>query len=680
MGIRSCLTLAVLAAVLWPGGAAAAQPTSLVLITLDTTRADHLGCYGGTAATPVLDGLAARGVRFARCDTAAPVTLPSHATILTGLLPPRHGVRDNGTFRLAQSFETVAERLRAAGWDTGAVVGAVVLARQFGLAQGFRRYDDALGGREERPGEEVTDAALAVLGGLRAPFFLWVHYYDPHEPYEPPPELVRGDGPGARYDGELAATDRALGRLLRALPPGCTVMVVGDHGEMLGDHGEATHGVLLERGARRVPLIAAGPGVARGRVVTELVATVDVAPTLLELAGNAARGLDGRSLVSALAGGRLPGAATTYCESLLPLYAYRWHPLRALSDGRWLFVDGPAVRLYDLRRDPGETRNVAAAHPGVVRRWARRLAALRRRWNDLETPAQQAVDEETRRQLASLGYLGGSGPGRGGPLLDPYSSVWIVQALLRAGHAVEAGRCGEAEPVLARILAANRDNVPALNMAGICRMGESDYEGALALFQRAEGVNPLSGIAHANAAGCLLKLGRIREAERSYRAALAVAPALPQAVVNLAHLLRTQGRSREALEVIGNAFTAGPPHPRVLLERGLIRAESGSAAEALADFRRGLELAPENPDLLENAAKAAYALGRLDEAVSLYLRLATVRPRDPGPWKTVGAIRLHRLHDRLGAMEAFRHALTLERDPGERHKLTDLLHTLDKPR
>ncbi len=169
MGIRRGLTLAVLAAVLWPGGAAAAQPTSLALITLDTTRADHLGRYGGPAATPVLDDLAARGVRFARCDTAAPVTLPSHATILTGLLPPRHGVRDNGTFRLAQSFETVAERLRAAGWDTGAVVGAVVLAGQFGLAQGFRRYDDALGGREERPGEEVTDAAgcLLKLGRIR---------------------------------------------------------------------------------------------------------------------------------------------------------------------------------------------------------------------------------------------------------------------------------------------------------------------------------------------------------------------------------------------------------------------------------------------------------------------------------------------------------------------------------
>ncbi len=675
MGIRALSRLVLAALLLWPAGAGGTEPISLVLITLDTTRADHLGCYGGPAATPALDALAARGVRFARCDTAVPVTLPSHATLLTGLLPPRHGVRDNGTFRLSPEHPTVAERLSRAGWDTAAVVASVVLARQFGLARGFRIYDDGLGGREERPGEEVTDAALALLPGLGRPFFLWVHYYDPHEPYRPPAELCAGHGPTARYDGELAAMDRAVGRLLAGLPSTCIVLAVGDHGEMLGDHGEATHGVLLERGARRVPLMAAGPGVARGRVAPELVATADVAPTLLALAGIPADGLDGRSLLPALRGGRL-ARTTTYCESLLPLYAYRWYPLRALSDGRWLYVDAPEPRLYDLRRDPAETRNLAHAHPGVVRRWARRLASLRRRWNDMEAPAEQAVDEETRRSLASLGYLGGSGAGSGGTLLDPYRSVWIVRALLGAGHAVEAGRCAEAEPALARILAANRDNVPALNMAGICRMGAGDLEGALGLFRRAEAVNPLSAIAHADAAGCLLRLGRLREAERAYRAALAVAPAMPQAVVNLAHLLRTRGRRREALEVIQAGLEAGPPHPRVLLERGLIRAESGRVEEALADFRRGLELDPGDQDLLENAARACYELGRFRRAVELYLRLAAGRPRDPGPWKTVGAIRLHRLGDREGALRAFRRALGLERDPGERRKLEALIRDL----
>ncbi len=663
---------------LLPAGSGAAERRNVVLISLDTTRADHLGCYGGSAATPALDSLAARGVRFARCDTAVPVTLPSHATILTGLLPPRHRVRDNGTFRLDDRYTTVAESFAAAGWDTAAAVAAVVLDRRYGLAQGFRLYDDRLGERESRRGEAVTDAALAMLPRLRRPFFLWVHYYDPHEPYDPPSDLVQGTGRTARYDGELAAMDRAVGRLLRALPPGTIVVAVGDHGEMLGDHGEATHGVLLEHGARRVPLLVAGPGVSAGRVVEPLVATVDVAPTLLALAGLAvAKDLDGRSLLPAIRGSRT-GSELTYCESLLGFYAYRWRPLAALSDGRWLFVDASPPRLYDLRHDPDETRNVAARHEGAVRRWSRKLAELRRQWGEGDAPTPGHVDEAMRRKLASLGYLGGSGTAATGPLLDPYSSVWIVEALLGAGHDVQAGRCGAAKPVLARILRVNRDNVPALNMAGICRMEEGDFDGALALFRRAERVNPLSAIAHADAGGCLLRLGRRDEAEAAYRAALAVDPALPQAAVNLAHLLREKGRTADALAVLDRALEAGSPHPRLLLERGLIRGESGNPAAAYQDLRRGLDLAPDDPDLLENTARAAYELGRFREAVALYRRLAAVRPRDPGPWKTIGAIRLHRLGDARGALEAFRHALKLERSPADRKELEALVQDLSR--
>ncbi|HEX6862477.1 MAG TPA: sulfatase, partial [Thermoanaerobaculia bacterium] len=237
---------------------AGAPARNLVLITLDTTRADHLGAWGWPhARTPNLDALAARGTRFARCDTAAPITLPSHATILSGLYPPRHGVRDNGTFVLSPKVETVAERLAARGYDTAAVVSAVVLARRHGLDQGFRLYDDDLeagyaAGTEvaERTAEATTAAALAAAEKLRAPFFLWVHYFDPHDEYRPPSRFADGaKGPHRLYDGEIAYMDEQIGKLLAGLPRDVAVAVVGDHGEMLGEHGEEHHGLLLHHGA-----------------------------------------------------------------------------------------------------------------------------------------------------------------------------------------------------------------------------------------------------------------------------------------------------------------------------------------------------------------------------------------------------------------------------------------------
>ncbi|HEY0781750.1 MAG TPA: sulfatase, partial [Thermoanaerobaculia bacterium] len=228
---------------------AARQQRSLLLLTLDTTRADHLGAWGWKYAhTPNLDALARRGTRFVRCDTAAPITLPSHSTILTGYFPPRHGVRDNGTFVLPEKVTTLAQRLAARGYDTGAVVSAVVLARRHGLGRGFRLYDDDLGigyaaGTEvsERQAEATTAAAQAALKTLRAPFFLWVHYYDPHEEYRPPTRFAdQAQGPNRLYDGEIAYMDDQIGALLAHLPKDIDVAVVGDHGEMLGEHGETS--------------------------------------------------------------------------------------------------------------------------------------------------------------------------------------------------------------------------------------------------------------------------------------------------------------------------------------------------------------------------------------------------------------------------------------------------------
>lgn len=683
--------------------AAAEQPPNLLLITLDTTRADHLGAWGWRhAKTPHLDALAARGTRFARCDTAAPITLPSHATILSGLFPPRHGVRDNGTFVLAGKVETVAERLAAQGYDAAAVVSAVVLARRHGLDQGFRAYDDDLGAGyaadtevSERQAEATTGAALAALGRLRPPFFLWVHYFDPHEEYRPPTRFAdAASGPHRLYDGEIAAMDAEIGRLLARLPAATAVVVVGDHGEMLGEQGELSHGLLLARAARRVPLLLAGPGIPAGKVSDCLVRTADVAPTLLGLAGVPAtpafdgKALDGESLLPVPLGGGCD--RQSYTESFLPFFAYRWYPLRALSDGRSLYLQAPRPSLFQLGSGPEEDHDVAAAQPALARQWADRLQRLLAGMGEaVETTVQpeNVLTAEQRRQLEGLGYLGaslgGSAAGAGAAsaavsndLPDPRRMTQVARDLHEAARKVQEGRFQEALPALSAIVKQDPHNFPALSLAGLCLKETGKLETALTLLRRASRENPLSAVPVANLAGVLKDLGRREEAEREYRHALALDPSQPAAASNLARLLRERGARQEALAVLDGALAAGAHSPEIHLERGVALAEAGRMAEALGSFRESARRNPTDAVALENAARAAYQLERFHEAAQLYEGLLRLAPSRLDAWKTLGAIYLYSLDDRPAALTSFRRALALETDAGEKAKLLEVIGKL----
>ncbi len=661
---------------------------NLVLITLDTTRADHLGAWGWPHAhTPNLDALAARGTRFARCDTAAPITLVSHSTLMTGLFPPRHGVRDNGTFVLPAKIETVAERLAAGGYDTAAVVSAVVLARRQGLDQGFRIYDDDMGSGyaegtmvSERQAEKTTAAALAALGNLKPPFFLWVHYFDPHEEYRPPTRFAdAATGPNRLYDGEIAYMDEQIGELLKKLPAGTDVLAVGDHGEMLGEHGELTHGLLLYQGVRRVPLILAGPGIPAGKVQSSLVRTADVTPTLLTLAGLAVpKGLDGKSLLP------LPGPADlrqSYSESFLPFFAYKWYPLRSLSTERFLYMQGPKGSLYDLASKGGEGVDLAPGQPAPARHWESDMKSfLRAEGETLEADVrpENLLTEEQRRQLASLGYAGGGGGGKvTGSLPDPRQMTDIAQALHKAAAEVQQGHCATILPELQKIVQKDAHNFPALDLAGFCLKETGRTESALNLFERAARENELSPVPVANAAGALLALGRKQEAEREYRHALTLDPTQPEAAANLAKLLRERGDKAGAAAVLDIALKGGAHSFDVFLERGLARAESGNLSGALADFREAAHRDPRNPVPLENAARAAYQLHQVRVSAQLYEELLRLAPGRLDLWKTLGAIYYYELGEKKEALHAFRQALLLERDAVEKGKLEALVRELE---
>jgi arylsulfatase A-like enzyme/Flp pilus assembly protein TadD len=625
------------------GRESAPRNPNLLLITLDTVRADRLGSYGYAAAeTPWLDRLAGEGLRFSRASSPAPLTLPAHASLLSGLLPPHHGLRNNGAGSFPEGTATLATLLAGGGYRTGAFVGAFVLDRRFGLERGFEVYDDeverppgaAVALEAERPGRQVVDRALAWLGREDPrPFFLWVHLYDAHAPYEPPPEQ-RARHPGRPYDGEIAAVDEAVGRLLEALDRrglgGSTVVAVAaDHGEGLGEHGEATHGLLLYEPTLHVPLLLRAPGV-RPRVVETPVSLVDLAPTLAGLLGRTfpsppEKTLDGRDLSAALREGSEPAPADLYAETRYPAL-FGWSPLAALRRRDLKYIAGPDPELYDLRRDPGETANLAGGNAGQVPGFADRLADVEA--GAAALPKAPAPDAETRARLSSLGYAaGGEAPpaaGRPGGAPDPKAMVQLFQRYERAASRLSGGESGEALAELEDLVAADPAN-PV-------------FRGKLAQAWR--------------------ERGETGKAIPLYRRAAGDAPEDPEAWYNLGSALHEAGLPAEARAAIERALRLDGSRPEAFNTLGIVLLAEGDAEGAHRAFERALALDPRNAHALNNLGNVLRALGRLDEAEGAYRRSAALAPRYAEPWNGLGTLQVDR--DRpSAALPLFERALEL---------------------
>ncbi|HYH44400.1 MAG TPA: sulfatase-like hydrolase/transferase [Thermoanaerobaculia bacterium] len=590
------------AATLLPAAAPGAPPPSLLLLTLDTTRADALGCYGAARPTPALDALAARGVRFARALTASPLTLPAHASLLTGLDPPAHGVHDNGAAVLPADLPTLATALQGRGYATAAFVSSRVLDRRFGLGRGFSVYDDRMAaeqigeyGYPERDARQVTAAALGWLGRRPAgkPAFLWVHFYDPHAPYEAP-GTVAGRGPStarAAYDAEVAFMDREIGRLLAALPSGerWLVAAVGDHGEGLGEHGERGHGLFLYRASLEVPLLLAGPGVPAGRVVGETVATRRLAPTLLRLLGAPASKSWGTPLP-----GFGPAAAkpeTVYSETYLPATAYGWSALTALSDARWRLIAAPKPELYDYVADPAERRNRISESRQEARRLRDELV-VRAKTGRRETP-RAAEDGELAAALRSLGYMSGASGGvRSGGGIDPKDGVAMLGELDRAKQLLRTGRAREAAGLLADLVRRSPGNVPFLTQLGAAQLQSGQGEAALATYRKAAEANPGLDLLHVNLAEALRALGRREEARKEYELALKLNPRSAGAWLRLAEIAEAGGQEGEARRVLRRAVAAGTESASVLTRLAVLEAAAGDRGAAERAARQATEVAP----------------------------------------------------------------------------------------
>ena len=423
----------------------AGRDLNLLVVTLDTTRADAIGTYGGRAVTPTLDQLASTGVAFEQTSTVAPLTLPAHSSLFTALFPPGHQVRANGQVALASKFVTLAEHLNASGFQTGAFVSSFVLDDMWGLNQGFDVYRDPdfQPGRIDRetlrsPAGRIVDAALGWLHEVDSrPFFAWLHFYDAHAPARPPSEFASPNGQDA-YLGAIGFIDFQLSRVINFLDErgrldNTVVVVVGDHGESLGEHGEATHGLFVYESVMHVPLIIRAPFAnMRGRRVGDTVRIVDVMPTVLDLLGHhSAPGTDGQTLVPLMSGAVRELGLEAYSESRYGFDRFGWSPLAALRHGRFKLILAPRPELYDLASDPREMSNLYGERAGLATKLARRLQEIERVAGVQRAADVPAIDSDTRARLAALGYANASSSGSpvdpAAPLADPKDRIELYQ-------------------------------------------------------------------------------------------------------------------------------------------------------------------------------------------------------------------------------------------------------------
>lgn len=647
---RFAAALAVLSAAssCAPGAPTSAGIRNVLLVTLDTTRADRLGCYGHKdALTPRLDGLARNGVRFLRAYTPSPLTFPSHCSVMTGTLPVYHQARNNGTYYLEAGIPTLAEAFRSAGYRTSGFVSSFVLDSRFGLDRGFERYDDELKAgeilknyRSERNAREAVDAFLPWLAeNAGGKFFAWLHFYDPHLPYDPPAPF-KEKLPKSPYDGEIAFMDSELGRVLDTLKEkgildDTLIVVAGDHGEALGDHREIDHGLFLYEAAVRVPLLFVHEkALPRGKVVPATVRLTDIMPTVLDLAGlPGPKAAQGVSLVPWIEG-RKSVDLTAYLETYYPLENFGWSELTAVTDGKWKLIQAPRPELYDLVGDPREEVDLFPKEASRSRQMMGEMRDIVRGASRAAPSPKRALSAQDQERLRSLGYLGGGRPEASGtgPKADPKDKI-DDYLLYHRGNLMEGeGKLDEALKCYIE-LARREPGVSSYPVsAGFVLMKMDRVGEAIALLEKARDASPASALVLSRLLSFYLKAERWAEAIGAGKA-----------------LLDLQPDDLDALFLSGSAY-----------------AMLGKWDEALDHYEGALGIEPENKLLRQRRAFALAAVGRTEESLAAYRTL-----KDEFPGDHVLDLDIGQIYERTGRLAEARRTL---KEAAERYPGADTYH------
>jgi arylsulfatase A-like enzyme/Flp pilus assembly protein TadD len=657
----SCsLIVSIVAAALFPAVAAAAgAPASkparapkspprpnVILITIDTLRADHVGCYGAQSVkTPTLDGLARDGVVFERAISQVPLTWPSHAVILTGTYPFQNGVQDFTGQPLAPQFRSVAQAFKQAGYATGAVVSAFVLDRSWGLGRGFDFYDDAFSaeafqkkdiGLVDRRAEESVAHALAWLKKTpRQPFFLWLHLYDPHNPYNPP-EPYRTEYKSHLYDGEIAYADHELGRLIAWLKQSklydsSLIVALSDHGESLGEHGEDEHGFFVYNATVHVPLIVKPPAGSniRPNRRREPVETAAVAPSLLQLASvrdSIKRQFQSRGLFAADPANSDPA----YSETLYPFSSFGWSPLHGLENERFHYIDAPQPELYDLEADPGETRNLVAQQPATV---AVLKEKLQQRLAHNPFTRQDAnagnLSPDAQEKLRALGYFGFraavSPEALKQGLADPKDKLGEFNAILKAQDAFQRGDAGQAEALLASVQKQDPKMYVIPFLLGESALRKQDWQHAAEQFQRTLELNPNFDNAMTGMARALAKLGRAGDAKTWLNKALLNNPQNYRAWYELG-TLEAKANPSIALEDWNKALAIQPNFAFLQRDVGMLQFQQKNYAAAVTHLSRASQLGLNEAPLYNFLGIALSQTGQVERAAASYRKALDLDP------------------------------------------------------
>jgi arylsulfatase A-like enzyme/Tfp pilus assembly protein PilF len=636
-----------------PIAAGALKGANVLVVTIDTLRADYVGAYGSTrSVTPTIDRLAREGLRFDTTHTHVPLTLPSHTSILTGTYPFTSGVRDNGSFRFDGKRPTLATQLKAAGYATAAFVGAFVLDARFGLNAGFDLYDDRYGARPvggelsllERPAEQVIAPAIKWVSQhpRNTAWFVWVHLYDPHDPYDPP-EPYRSRYTTDRYSGEIAYADAQLGVLLDSLGRGgqlekTLVVVASDHGESLGEHGERTHGLFAYESTLRVPLVMWAPPTITPGTYIPPARLVDVAPTILDLLGVPSINADGRSLRPYIGHTDMASDPGSYFEAMNANLTKNWAPLTGIVSDGFKLIDLPIPELYDLAADPHELTNLYSRRPAITRALEPRLERIS---SAARAPVAGPVDAETQQRLRSLGYVVAPAVRSRATFTrndDPKTLVSMNQRLDEALDALKAGSIDRSERLLKSLIAERSDFVVAhdrlaflyretgrlpaaiATLEAASRAGFTDAaslatlgwylqeSGALdrsaAVLETAIKMNPAETDAFEKLGVTYTRMGRFAEAERMFQHVLDIAPGSATTYNNLGSLYLTERRDSDAIAAFNRALAIDPKLANAHNGLGVAYWRSGAVDRAVAAWQNALKLRPDLADARDNLERA----------------------------------------------------------------------------
>lgn len=655
---------------------------NILIVTIDTLRADHVGAYGASFAhTPALDRLAAEGLRCLDAIAAAPITMPSHASLLTGLYPPAHGVHDNGTAALPRDVVTLADRLSGAGYSTHAFISAVVLSRLYGLDKGFSTYDDDLWSEDaprlfmirERTARRTADRfvewfaqwtrAQGPASASPAPFFTWVHFFDPHQPHEAGPEDRQGAA--SPYDAEVTAADRGVGRLIDTLRDAgalddTIVIVTSDHGESLGEHGEATHAIFVYDATVRVPLIVRYPrAFTAGAVYDGPVRHIDIVPTLLAMlglpGGAETQGVD----LTAPWQGKAPAPELSqYSESLLSELGFGMAPLHALRKGGFKWIRAPRPELYDLKADARELTNL---HPGDSEKSTAMDAELEQIMRSAKPHPDQAdggpMARETMEMLQSLGYLAPGAVRQSMSGIDPKDGIQIYNQLEEARHRAQERKWKEAEGIVREILVKLPNHVAAQNVLGLSLVRQRRYPEAREAYARSLAADPSQFRVHANLGSLALFQHDLDGAEQGFKKALELNPRFIEAMLNLGLVASLRGDNAGAETWYRKADGVDPSFPATARRLGDLYYEQGQFAHALASYEHALQLSPKLFPAMVQAGNSARRVGDPAKAAARFTRATELRPDSWVPWYNLACLRAT-TGDTDGALTALRESVT----------------------